>query len=155
MGKGLSHKQRLKGVSDLVVILTLIAISIPIAMAMQNWLSAQSSRMSSYVTTPEIQGIMISKSSTASGTVFIIKLKNTGDRTYYINSSQVNASVVLKDGSIVSASFNPVGKSEIKPSESVTASVVVDGVGWSDVRTIVLSIPGENGAIITVNINVE
>ncbi len=145
-----------KGVSDLVVILTLIAISIPVAMAVQNWLGAQASRMNSYVATPELQGVLISKSSSNGETVFIVKIKNTGDRNYQISDSSINASVILKNGNVVNADFKPVRNTTLKPTESVTGSVVVSngGISWSDVKTIVLNIKGEDGTITTININV-
>jgi len=146
-----------KGVSDLVVILTLIAISIPVAMAVQNWLGAQASRMNSYVATPELQGVLISKSSSSGETVFILKIKNTGDKNYQISDSSVNASVILKNGSVVNAVFKPVRNVMLKPAESVTGSVIVNvgSISWSDVKTIVLNIKGEDGTIITVNVNVS
>ncbi len=145
-----------KGVSDLVVILTLIAISIPVAMAVQNWLGAQASRMNSYVATPELQGVLISKSSSNGETVFIVKIKNTGDRNYQISDSSINASVILKNGNVVNADFKPVRNTTLKPTESVTGSVVVSNgsISWSDVKTIVLNIKGGDGTITTININV-
>jgi len=154
MVKALLLKKR--GISDLVVILTLIAISIPIAMSVQNWLGAQASRMNSYVATPELQGMLISKSTSNGETVFIIKIKDTGDKDYQISSSNINASVILKNGKVISATFTPVRSTTLTPTESVTGTVVISNsnISWSDVRTIVLNIKGEDNTVATVSINI-
>jgi len=141
------------GVSDLVVILALVAIAIPVALALQGWLGAQASRINSYTATPQISGVVISKSYTSSGQVFVIKLKDTG--TYNYSLSGVTAKAILANGSVINAySVNVAsGTTTLQPGTSVTLSVTVNTrVG---VKTLVLSLLNENtGKKATVNVNI-
>lgn len=125
-----------KGVSDLVVILTLVAIAIPIALAVQGWLGAQASRMNSYVATPEIQGILVSKSVSSTGQLFVIKVKNSGNGEYNLSTAAVIGKAVLEDGSIVDATIRIASSATtLKPGESATLSVLIPGT-TNVVRTI-------------------
>ncbi len=145
-----------KGVSDLVVILTLVAIAIPIALAVQGWLGAQASRMNSYVATPEIQGVLISKSISSSGQLFVIKVKNLGNGEYNLSTTAVKGKAVLEDGSVVDAIVKIASSTTIlKPGESATLSILIPGT-TSVVKTINIEfqeVNTGNTASITVSVS--
>ncbi len=141
-----------RGVSDLVVVLTLIAISIPVAMALQNWLGAQASRMNSYVTSPKLQGVVVGKSSGEGYSVIIVKVKNSGDVTY--NLSKANISVILKDGTVVSGRNGSVkvsiaGPLELQPGRSTILSIKIKGYSEDQVKAVVIDTGG--GSSIPIN----
>ncbi len=141
------------GVSDLVVILALVAIAIPVALALQGWLGAQASRINSYTAAPQVSGVIISKSYTSEGQVFVIKLKDTG--TYNYSLTGITARAILANGSVINAASVSVASqtTTLQPGTSVTLSVVVKTrVG---VKTVVLSLLNENtGKKATVNVNI-
>jgi len=113
-----------RGVSDLVVILALVAIAIPAAIAVQQWLSSQSSRISSYAAIPSISPILVSKSVNNGRQTFVIKLENTGTNTYSL--SGVSATVVFVNGSASTASISTIsGGSTLEPSASAVVYVTV------------------------------
>ncbi len=142
------------GVSDLVVILALVAIAIPVALALQGWLGAQASRINSYTAAPQVSGVIISKSYTSSeGQVFVIKLKDTG--TYNYSLTGITARAILANGSVINAASVSVASqtTTLQPGTSVTLSIVVKTrVG---VKTVVLGLLNENtGKKATVNVNI-
>ncbi len=143
-----------KGVSDLVVILTLMAISIPVVMAVQSWLGAQTSRVNSLVTTPELQGVLIGKSSEGDFSIFILKITNNGDSSYNLSSANVGVQAILRNGSTIPAQFTPVKSELLKPTGSVTAVVKV-GTPLNNVKTLVLEFTANNGEAYTLNINID
>ncbi len=141
-----------KGISDLVVILALVAIAIPVALALQGWLGSQASRISSYVATPQVNGVLISKTSTATEQVFVIKLEDTGNFNYSLNS--ISAKAILTDGTVIKASVSlATSGTVLEPGTSATISVTV-GTSRA-VKTIVLSIlNSDTGKYETINVNV-
>ncbi|MCD6323624.1 MAG: hypothetical protein J7L55_00735 [Desulfurococcales archaeon] len=155
--KSLTRFRRRKGVSDLVVVLTLIAISIPIAMALQNWLGAQASRMNSYVTVPTLQGVVVGKSSGHDYSVIILKIRNTGDVTYDL--SKANVSIILKNGTVLTNSTSDLhlsvaGSADLPPNHSSILSVKVEGVSLDEVKTVVINV-GSSGGSTSLSINTE
>ena len=147
-----SHKIMRKGVSDLVVILALVAIAIPVALALQGWLGSQASRMSSYTATPQISGVLVSKSVTSSGQVFVIRIKNTGNYNYSLAS--ITADAILTNGSITQATVSVASNLNVlQPGTTTTLSVIVPTK--AGVKTIVLSLENLNtGKEETLNVNV-
>lgn len=147
-----SRKILRKGVSDLVVILALVAIAIPVALALQGWLGSQASRMSSYTATPQVSGVLVSKSVSSASQVFIIRLKNTGSYNYSLTS--ITAKAILANGTIVQATVNVASNlDKLQPGTTATLSIVV--ATKADVKTIVLTLENLNtGKEETLNINV-
>ncbi len=147
-----SRKVLRKGVSDLVVILALVAIAIPVALALQGWLSSQASRMSSYTATPQVNGILVSKSVSSASQVFIVRLKNTGSYNYSLTS--ITAKAILANGTIVQATTHVASNlNKLQPGAAVTLSIVVPTK--ADVKTIVLTLENLNtDKEETLNVNV-
>ncbi len=141
-----------KGVSDLVVILALVAIAIPVALALQGWLGSQASKMSSYTATPQVSGVLVSKSVSSTGQVFIIRVKNTGSYNYSLAS--IVAKAILANGSIIQATVSIASNLDVlQPGTTTTLSVVVSTK--ADVKTIVLTLENMNtGKEETLNVNV-
>ncbi len=147
-----SRKILRKGVSDLVVILALVAIAIPVALALQGWLGSQASKMSSYTATPQVSGVLVSKSVSSTGQVFIIRVKNTGSYNYSLAS--IVAKAILANGSIIQATVSTASNLNVlQPGTTTTLSVVVSTK--ADVKTIVLTLENLNtGKEETLNVNV-
>ncbi len=147
-----SRKILRKGVSDLVVILALVAIAIPVALALQGWLGSQASKMSSYTATPQVNGVLVSKSVSSTGQVFIIRVKNTGSYNYSLAS--IIAKAILANGSIIQATASTASNLNVlQPGTTTTLSVVVPTK--ATVKTIVLTLENMNtGKEETLNVNV-
>jgi len=142
-----------KGVSDLIVILTLVAIAIPVALTVQGWLSSQTSRVSSFSTVPNFESILVSKSVSGDTQVYIIKIRNLGDCSY--NMSGLAAYAVLEAGSVISAQNNQVITSNtvLSPGDSATVSVTFKTSG--KIKSIVLELPNiDTGKSESIEINV-
>ncbi len=151
-GKLLGRKMR-RGVSDLIVILTLVAIAIPVALAVQGWLSSQTSRVSSFSTVPNFESILISKSISGDTQVYIIKIRNLGDYNY--NMSGLAAYAVSEAGTVILAQDKQVITSNtvLSPGDSATISVTFK---TSDkIKSIVLELPNtDTGKSESIEINV-
>ncbi len=91
-----SKKLLRRGVSELVIILALIAIIIPTIMAVQGWLSRNVGGLERVNTIPPITGYVISRTSSENSEVITIGVKNQGRERY--NLTEFRA--VLTDGAI-------------------------------------------------------
>ncbi|PUA33236.1 MAG: hypothetical protein B7O98_02030 [Zestosphaera tikiterensis] len=140
-----------KAVSDLVVVLTLVAIAVPIALALQGWLTSQSSRVSSYVLTPEVEGILNHKEVSGTKQVFVVTLRNRSSRDFTL--SKVFA--VLSDGTVENATYTAVGSSgsNLKQGTSQTFIITVDSV--SDVMSLVFEVVDALNSKFNVNVNLR
>ncbi|MCD6084856.1 MAG: hypothetical protein J7J20_04870 [Desulfurococcales archaeon] len=138
-GKLLGKKMR-KGVSDLVVILTLVAIAIPVALAVQGWLSSQTSRVASFSTVPNFEAILVSKSISVDTQVYVVKIRNLG--TYNYSLKDLTAYGVLESGEVISASKTTIIASNtersLEPGESITISVTFSSS--SKIKSIVIEL---------------
>jgi len=138
-GKLLGKKMR-KGVSDLVVILTLVAIAIPVALAVQGWLSSQTSRVASFSTVPNFEAILVSKSISVDTQVYVVKIRNLG--TYNYSLKDLTAYGVLESGEVISASNTTIIASNtersLEPGESITISVTFSSS--SKIKSIVIEL---------------
>lgn len=126
-----------RGVSDLIVILALVAVAIPIMMTVQHWLSAQTGRVSSYVAIPSLYATVLSKSKTDNVQSVVIRLENKGSETYEINLNSI--SVVLVDGSVMNVSGQLLAGTEtLKPASS--AVILIKIASTKDIESIVLEL---------------
>ncbi len=143
-----------RGVSDLVVILALVAIAIPVALALQGWLGSQASKINSYTATPQVSGVLVSKSVSSTGQVFVVRVRNTGSYNYSLTSASIEAKAILTNGSIIQATVNVASNLNVlQPGTTATLSVVVPTK--ANVKTIVLTLENLNtGKGESLNINV-
>ncbi len=116
-----------KGVSDLVIILALVAIAIPIMLTVQHWLSSQTGRVASYVTIPSLYATVLSKSKTDTMQSVVIKIENKGSETYTIEVNRI--SVVLSNGAVINVSGQILaGSQTLAPGSSSIILVKVNTV---------------------------
>lgn len=116
-----------KGVSDLVIILALVAIAIPIMLTVQHWLSSQTGRVASYVTIPSLYATVLSKSKTDTMQSVVIKIENKGSETYTIEVNRI--SVVLSNGDVINVSGQILaGSQTLAPGSSSIILVKVNTV---------------------------
>jgi len=144
------------GVSELIVILTLVAIAIPIALALQSWLTSQASRTSSNSTVPNLEAILISKSTNTSKQMYVVKLRNLGNYRYDLGGGKLNAFAILSNGSVINASNStiiPSSTSTLEPGNSVVISLTFSTTG--KVRSIVIMLTNiDMGTVESVEVNV-
>ncbi len=110
-----------KGVSDLVVILALVAIAIPVLFTVQHWLGAQATKVSNYVTIPSLYATVLSKSQTDTTQTIVIKIQNKGSESYELLST---ANVVFSNGTVVATPITVVSGSTLLTPGSSAAVLV-------------------------------
>ena len=126
-----------KGVSDLIIILALVAIAIPIMLTVQHWLSSQTGRVTSYVTIPSLYATVLSKSKTDTVQTVVVKIENKGSETYSIEVNKI--SVVLSNGMVINASGQILaGSQTLAPGSSTVILVKVNTV--SSISSIVFEL---------------
>ncbi len=130
-----------KGVSDLVIILTLIAVAVPIALVVQSWLTSQAGRLSETSAIPDVEAMLISSDKTSQHQIFLARLRNTGDKTYDLTG--ISVYLVLSNGTTVQAQEIEVipSTSKLEPGSSVTVSFKVQTL--TKVTSIVITIYDE------------
>jgi len=130
-----------KGVSDLVIILALVAIAIPIMLTVQHWLSSQTGRVASYATIPSLYATVLSKSKTDTVQTIVVKIENKGSETYSIEKD--NVSVVLNNGTVINVTGQIVaGPQKLEPGSSAVILVKVDTI--SSISSIVFELVNDN-----------
>ena len=130
-------KKLRKGVSDLVIILALVAVAIPIMLTVQHWLSSQTGRVTSYVTIPSLYATVLSKSKTDTVQTVVVKIENKGSETYSIEVNKI--SVVLSNGMVINASGQILaGSQTLAPGSSTVILVKVNTV--SSISSIVFEL---------------
>ncbi len=137
--------------SDLVVILALIAIAIPIILTVQHWLGAQATKVSTYASIPSIYVTVLSKSKTDSNQSFVVKIENKGSETYVLNTT--NVKLVFSDGTYETTSCEILsGSSTISSGSEVV--ILVGTTTLKDVTTMVLSLTSKStGRLSSVTVN--
>ena len=126
-----------KGVSDLVIILALVAIAIPIMLTVQHWLSSQTGRVTSYVTIPSLYATVLSKSKTDTVQTIVVKIENKGSETYSVEVNKI--SVVLSNGTVINANGQILaGSKTLAPGSSTVILVKVNTV--SSISSIVFEL---------------
>ena len=137
MRRKLFKKKLRKGVSDLVIILALVAIAIPIMLTVQHWLSSQTGRVTSYVTIPSLYATVLSKTKTDSVQTIVVKIENKGSETYIIEKDKI--SVVLSNGTVIDINGEILaGSQTLAPGSSTVILVKVNTV--SDISSIVFEL---------------
>ncbi|MCX8208222.1 MAG: hypothetical protein N3G79_01035 [Sulfolobales archaeon] len=125
-----------KGVSELVIVLALVAIVIPIVMMLQSWLSSRVGNLENVNVVQPLSGYLVSRSY-ADGREFItIGLRNQGQTTYMIQDFRA----ILDNGTVVggtSISVRDISNREIKPGSDRVLTIVVT-TGSARVRGVVV-----------------
>lgn len=85
-----------RGLSELIIVLALIAIVIPIVMALQGWLSSKAANLEALSVVQPLSGYVVSRDFVSNTEIITISLRNQGRTPYNIT----NFRAVLSDGSI-------------------------------------------------------
>ncbi len=113
-----------KGVSDLVVILALVAIAIPVLFTVQHWLGAQATKVSNYATIPSLYATVLSKSQTDTTQTIVVQIQNKGTESYELLTL---ANVVLSNGSVLTVPITVVsGSTILTPGSSVAVLIALN-----------------------------
>lgn len=131
-----SKKLLRRGISELVIILALIAIIIPTIMAVQGWLSRSVGGLERVNTIPPITGYVISRTSSENSEVITIGVRNQGRETYNLTGFKA----VLTNGTIKIANEQSNAKKTLDPGEE---------------RIYVLSVPSANLKVKSIVITAE
>lgn len=124
-----------RGISELVVILALIAIVIPVVMVVQGWLSGKAGNLDSMNIIQPISGYLVSRTY-ADGKEFItFGLRNQGQTTYHIKSFRA----ILTDGAVVEAQETPHGDGATLEPGSERVFVVVVATGPARVKGMIVA----------------
>ncbi|MCX8184592.1 MAG: hypothetical protein RMI56_06955 [Sulfolobales archaeon] len=132
------NRRARRGISELVIILALVAVVIPIVMMLQGWLSSRVGNLENVDIVQSLSGYLISRSYTDGREVVTIGLRNQGQTTYAIQDFRA----LLANGTVVGGSFITVREAssgrEIKPGSDRVFTIVVT-TGTTRVKGIVVT----------------
>jgi hypothetical protein len=141
-----------KGVSDLVVILTLVAIAIPVSLVLQSWLTSQASRTAANSVMPELEAALVSSKTIGSDQIYVVRLRNVGDRTFDL--STMKTKLVLSDGTVTTATAqNLTSETVLAPGES--AEYAISYSGTNKVVSIVFELVDSQGNTFVTQVGVS
>lgn len=142
------------GASDLIVVLALIAVAIPVAFAIQGWLTSQIGRVSMYSVAPTLIANIVSMEYRNNDTVVLISLTNNGSSDMNI-STGINVTAILEDGTIRVAQVSRLtNKPTLKPGDEEVLVIRLTGVS-SKVDTLVIEVRDVAGNSYLAKINVR
>ena len=141
-----------RGVSELVIVLALIAIIIPIVMVLQGWLSSRAGSLESISVVQPLSGYLVSRTYTSSGEVVTIGLRNQGRTPFSIGGFKA----VLANGSVVDVRVPGNETSVALEPGSERVFVVTVASGPSRVKSIVvIATDTSTGRLIETPVNLE
>lgn len=143
-----SKKLLRRGVSELVIILALIAIIIPTIMAIQSWLLRNVGGLERVNTMPPITGYVISRTYSGNSEVITIGVRNQGRETYNLSGFKA----VLADGSVAPANEMSSTTKTLSPGEE---KVYVLSTSPNVKSIIVIAKEASSGRTLEVSINLE
>jgi len=122
-------------VSELVVILALIAVVVPLILVLQSWLSSRAGALESVTVVQPLVGYLVGRTYSGGSEVITFGIRNQARDTFTIASNAVRA--VLSNGSVVSATLVPSQSVTISPGSEVVLTARVT-TGSATVRTVAL-----------------
>jgi len=135
---GSRRRPTTRGVSELVIILALIAVIVPLIMVLQSWLSSRAGALESVTVVQPLVGYLVRRTYSGDNTeVITFGIRNQARDTFTITSVRA----VLSNGSVVNAyiaspTTSPQSVS-ISPGDEVVITVRVN-TGSANVRTTAL-----------------
>ncbi|MEM0453604.1 MAG: hypothetical protein QXO98_03010 [Sulfolobales archaeon] len=142
-----------RGVSDLIIVLALISVAIPVTLAVQHWLSSQVGKATTYSVTPKISANLISIDYRNGNFTALIEVINRGVAD--LNLSNVNATVILTNGSNIVTTPHPVfGRQTLEPNEEATLLLTISDIK-SKAVLIVLEFKDAMGSRIPIELTVN
>ncbi|MEM2006395.1 MAG: hypothetical protein QXG17_02305 [Sulfolobales archaeon] len=95
----LVRKKLRRGISELVIILALVAIVIPIVMVVQGWLSSRAGSLENMNIVQPLSGYLVSRTYTNGEEVITVGLRNQGQTSYKVTEFKA----ILTNGTVVEA----------------------------------------------------
>ena len=132
---GSKRRSAARGVSELVVILALIAVVVPLILVLQSWLSSRAGALESVTVVQPLVGYLVGRTYSGGSEVITFGIRNQARNTFTIASNAVRA--VLSNGSVVSATLVPSQSVTISPGSEVVLTARVT-TGSATVRTVAL-----------------
>jgi len=132
---GSKRRSAARGVSELVVILALIAVVVPLILVLQSWLSSRAGALESVTVVQPLVGYLVGRTYSGGSEVITFGIRNQARDTFTIASNAVRA--VLSNGSVVSATLVPSQSVTISPGSEVVLTARVT-TGSATVRTVAL-----------------
>lgn len=131
----MSAKKRVKrGVSELVIILALVAIVIPIVMVVQGWLSSRAGSLENMNVVQPLSGYLVSRTYTGSVEFITLGLRNQGQTSY--NITRLRA--ILTSGVVTDATENSGNLRTLLNPGSEKIFVISVTTGSARVRSIIV-----------------
>jgi len=142
------------GVSDLIIILALIAVAIPVTFTVQQWLSSQANRVATYSTTPKVTVNLVSVNYGSNTFIAVVKVVNSWKNI--INLNDVNATLILSNGTTIKldrSSIYVLGDTSLSPGNEAT--IVLNASISTKVATIVFQFRDNLGNIIPAELTLQ
>lgn len=150
---GSKRRSAKRGVSELVVILALIAIVVPLIIVLQNWLSSRAGALESVTVVQPLVGYLVGRTYSGGNETITFGIRNQARDTFTIASNAIRA--VLSDGNVVNASLILPRSVTISPGSEVVLTVKV-ATGSANVRTVALIVTATDstGRRVELSINI-
>jgi hypothetical protein len=140
------------GVSDLIIILALIAVAIPVTFTVQQWLSSQANRVATYSTTPKVTVNLASINYGVNTVTLVVKVVNTWKNI--INLSSVNTTAILSNGNNITLNVvSVIGDTNLSPGNEAT--LVLNGVTSTKVTTVIFQFRDNLGNTIPAELTLQ
>lgn len=140
------------GVSDLIIILALIAVAIPVTFTVQQWLSSQANRVATYSTTPKVTVNLASINYGVNTVTLVVKVVNTWKNI--INLSSVTATAILSNGNNITLNVvSVIGDTNLSPGNEAT--LVLNGVTSTKVTTVIFQFRDNLGNTIPAELTLQ
>ena len=131
---GSRRRPTTRGVSELVIILALIAVVVPLIMVLQSWLSSRAGALESVTVVQPLVGYLVRRTYSGDNTeVITFGVRNQARDTFTITSVRA----VLSNGNVVDAYITSPQSVSISPGDEVVITVRVN-TGSANVRTTAL-----------------
>ncbi len=136
MGTDMAVERGLRrGVSELVIVLALIAIIIPIVMVLQGWLSSRAGSLEGINVIQPLSGYVISRTYTDGREVITIGLRNQGQTSYEVKGFKA----VLVNGSVRDVEWSSSTAGTVLEPGSERVFVITVSSGSTRVKSIVVT----------------
>lgn len=130
----LVRKKLRRGISELVIILALVAIVIPIVMVVQGWLSSRAGSLENMNVIQPLSGYLVSRSYTNGEEVITIGIRNQGQTSYNV----IKFKAILANGTVVEAREASGGGQVILNPSSEKILVITVTTGATRVRGLII-----------------
>lgn len=154
MGTAVPSRRLRGGISELVIILALIAVVIPVVMIVQSWLSRNASGLDRVSAMPSLVGYIISRARSGDTEILTVGIRNQDQAAFEVTGFRA----IVSDGSVRSATERSGNLGTVlSPGEEKVFVISVNNLS-SSIRVrgiVVISRESSSGRIVETLINVE